>query len=70
MQHQELQPEVKNRKRKKKKQKKKRVKAREASNKEPTEGSVARLERQRGAAKAVEEDTAGKRYKETKIVVC
>ena len=54
----------------KKKKKKKRVKAREVSNQEPTEGSVARLERQRGAGKAVEEDTAGKRHKETKIVVC
>ena len=68
-------PSKKKRKKKAKKQKKraKAREAREASEQKATVGGVARLERQEGAAKAVEANTAGKRERnkdKDKVVVC
>ena len=58
---------------KKRKKKKKKSKVREASDQEATEGGAAGLERQEGAEKAVEANTAGKRERnkdKDKVVVC
>ena len=60
-------------KKRKRKKKENRVKAREASEQEATEGAVARVERQQGAGKAVEADTADKRERnkdKDRVVVC
>ena len=66
--------EAKKKKQKKKRKKKeRRAKAREKSNQEATGGGVVRLERQQGAGKAVEANTAGKRRRnkdKDRVVVC